>query len=411
VSCGGPEWKGGGDPTLFSFPEALTRLLDEVRATAVELCRLEEVAGRVLRAPVIADRAFPPFDRVMMDGFALRSSDWKAGRRRFQCVGSAPAGDVARRLPESEAVCLEIMTGAPMAVGADCLVPIEEIAELSGSEVVFRADAEVEAGQFIHSAGSDVSAGRVLLEPGRLLGSREIGVAASCGFAFVEVAVLPKIAVVATGDELVEVAAVPLPHQIRQSNGHALAAALERAGIPPALTVKCGDDSKQVGPELEELLAAYDWVIFTGAISKGARDFLPEMLEHLGYRRVFHGVAQRPGKPAGCWVRADGKLVIGLPGNPVSALTGLHTFVLPALRRAVGLVVRRKHVALDDPAIGLPDYTWHLPVRILDGDRVEPAPTGNSGDFVGLLASDGFVTLPPRGERDPSKPLPFTRWL
>jgi molybdopterin molybdotransferase len=403
---------GGGDPArMISFPEALSRLLSEVNPASVDSCRIEEAAGRVLRSAVVSDRALPPYDRVMMDGFALRSKDWEAGLRTYSIAGIAPAGRPALELPEGVGTCVEIMTGAPLAIGADCIVPVEEATAISANHVTFQDHAGVVAGRHIHRAGSDVEEGMVLLAPCRRLGGRELGVAASCGFAWLQVSALPRIAVIATGDELVEVAARPEPHQIRQSNAHALAATLTRAGFPPSQVMACGDDVAGEEPGLRAVLEAHEWVILTGAVSKGARDFVPEMLNRLGYRRLFHGVAQRPGKPAGCWVGKAGELVIALPGNPVSAITGLHAFVLPALAMAAGLDVASLPVHFDASENGLPDFSWHLPVKLVGGLRVIPAPTGNSGDFIGLLASDGFITLPPRSAGPAASSYPFTAWL
>jgi len=396
---------------MITFPDALSRLLGEVRLSPVEPCRIEDAAGRVLRAPVVADRALPPYDRVMMDGFALCWRDWESGLRTYSIAGVAPAGRAALELPEGVGTCVEIMTGAPLAIGADCIVPVEEVAGIDGTRVTFLKTADVVAGRFIHRSGSDVGAGEVLLKSGRRMGGREVGVAASCGFPWLEVSALPRIAVIATGDELVEVEASPEPHQIRQSNAHAIAAALNRAGFPASRVMACGDDVAREEPALRAVLEAHEWVVLTGAVSKGARDFVPEMLTRLGYRRLFHGVAQRPGKPAGCWVGRAGELVIALPGNPVSAITGLHAFVLPALAKAAALDVAGVPVHLDAAVSGLPDFTWHLPVKLLGGSRVTPAPTGNSGDFIGLLASDGFITLPPRSDGPAASSHPFTPWL
>jgi len=398
---------------MHSFAEALGLLHSQVRTAEVERCRIEQAGGRVLRVAVHADRALPPYDRVMMDGYALRRRDWDDGRRVFDVAGSAPAGAAAAVLPGRSGVCLEVMTGAPCPLGADAIVPVEEVAgpaEAAG-QVRFAEGADPQPGRFIHAAGSDVAAGAELLAAGTVLGSREIGVAASCGAAWLEVSAQPVIAVVATGDELVAVDAQPAAHQIRQSNAHALAAALAAAGFPASRVMACGDDAARAEADLAGVLAGHEWVIFTGAVSKGRRDFLPALLEKLGYRRLFHGVAQRPGKPAGCWVGRDQRLVIALPGNPVSALTGLHAFVLPALELASARHLKSpvRH-RLDDPAAGLPGFTLHLPVVLSGGGGAVAAPTGNSGDFIGLLKSDGFLTIPPLADRQAGASLPFTRW-
>ncbi|MEO7101095.1 MAG: molybdopterin molybdotransferase MoeA [Luteolibacter sp.] len=394
---------------MLSFREALDLLLKNTPPLAVERCRLEETAGRVLREPVTADRPFPAFDRVMMDGFALKSADWQAGQRFFQLTDSAPAGKPQVRMAEERGTCVEVMTGAPCPLGADLIVPVEEVISNQAGVVRFSEHHERVPGKFIHRTGSDALAGQLLLESGCLLGSREIGVAASCGKAFLEVSKKPEIAVIATGDELVGVDQTPAAHQIRQSNGYSLAAALERAGYPPADVGVLGDEISIAGPTLEKLLATHDWLILTGAVSQGARDFVPSLLVELGCKLVFHGVAQRPGKPAGCWIGPKGQVIMALPGNPVSALTGLHAFVIPALAVASGLPLPSlRRVILEDRLASLPDFTRHLPVTLRADGRAEAAVTGNSGDFIGLLKSEGFLTLPPRG--DEATAFPFTPW-
>jgi molybdopterin molybdotransferase len=401
------------DLLMVSFHEALDILLKCTPLMATERCRLEDATGRVLRKSVAADRAVPAFDRVMMDGYALRSADWQAGHRSLRVTDSAPAGRPGVSLSAEVGTCVEVMTGAPCPSGADCIVPVEEVVGTDPGCVKFGESAAPVAGRFIHRAGSDAAAGQILLESGILLGSREIGVAASCGSAWLEVSRVPKIAVIATGDELVGVDEFPAPHQIRQSNAHSLAAALKLGGYPPRHVGVVNDEVSAARPVIAELLGNHDWLILTGAVSKGAPDFVPTLLAELGCRQVFHGVAQRPGKPAGCWIGPGGQLIMALPGNPVSALTGLHAFVFPALAVASGLPrlsVRR--VVMDDRAMQLPGFTRHLPVTLRADGRAESAATGNSGDFIGLLNSDGFVTLPPRGEMNAiSAAFPFTPWL
>jgi len=401
--------QGNEDPRMVSFPEALDLLLAHTPLMAVERCRLANASGRVLRENVAADRPFPAFDRVMMDGHALRFADWQGGHRSFRVTGSAPAGRPAPALTAEAATCVEVMTGAPCPVGADCIVPVEEVVESAAGSVKFAESADPVAGRFIHLAGSDAAAGAILLEAGTLLGSREIGVAASCGAAWLDVSCVPKIAVIATGDELVAVEEIPASHQIRQSNGHSLAAALHRAGYPPREVAVLNDEVSDARPALEKLLAAHDWLVLTGAVSAGARDFVPSLLAELGCRKIFHGVAHRPGKPGGCWIGPEGQVILALPGNPVSALTGLHVFLLPALAVASGLPrPSPRRVVMDDRTQQLADFTRHLPVTLRADGRAEPAATGNSGDFISLLKSDGFVTLPPRGSLDAA--FPFTPW-
>jgi len=397
---------------MISFQDALGRLLEAVPRLGTERLRIEHAAGRVLRQTVFSDREFPPFDRVMMDGYALRGAEWAGGKRTFKVTAQAVAGMPQVAMDDVPDTCVEVMTGAPCPAGADCIIPVEDLAAMEEGGARFDDQVQPVPGRFIHSRGSDVVAGTPLLQQGALLGAREIGVAASCGVAWLEVSRNPMISVVATGDELVAVDETPLPHQIRQSNAHAIATALTRAGFPAANVGTVCDDEEVAVAALAEWLAAGDWLILTGAVSKGARDFVPVVLEELGCRPLFHGVAQRPGKPAGCWIGPKGQIIMALPGNPVSAITGLHAFVLPALARAAGIEGKTGRLVVPVDCPGLDGMTQHLPVTLRTDGRAEAAPTGNSGDFIGLLKSDGFVTLPPRGQLPgPAAAVPFTPWL
>ena len=391
---------------MISFRAACDLLTAAVTVAKTEHVPLESAGGRVLRQEIHADRDFPPFDRVMMDGFAMRAVDFEEGRE-FVLSGTAPAGRPAVELPSTALSCIEVMTGAPLPLGADCIVPVEETSR-DGERIRVSPNFEVVPRRYVHAAGSDARAGECLLKPGVLLGSREIGVAASCGAAMVEISQLPRIAILPTGDELVAVDVIPEAHQIRQSNGHAIRAALTLAGHTAELHATLEDEAD--AEALRGILENNDWLIITGAVSKGARDFVPALLDSLGCRCLFHGVAQRPGKPAGCWLGPAGQVVMALPGNPVSALTGLHAFVLPSLAVASGRPLPRPRLAVPAGRLdGLPGMTQHLPVKLSDDGRAHAAPTGNSGDLIGLLRSDGFVTIPPRGEL--AAAFPYTPWL
>lgn len=394
---------------MIPFSEALRLMLVSARPADSERIRLEDAAGRVLRDPVATDRPFPPFDRVMMDGYALRSRDLLLESGDLQISGTAAAGYAPPPLSPLPGSCIEVMTGAPLPAGADCVVPVEETTCCGPGTIRLDGNARIAPGRNIHAAGSDARAGETIVSAGIRMGSREIGAAASCGAAWLTVSRLPRIAVFATGDELAAVNAIPHPYQIRQSNAHALCAALQRAGYPAAESDTLPDDPAAAGSRIEAALADCDWLVLTGAVSMGGRDFVPEALGRMGCSRLFHGVAQRPGKPVGCWMAPSGAMIAALPGNPVSALTCLHALVLPALARASGLTnPPPPMVRLATPVRRLADFTHHLPVTLADG-AARPAPTGNSGDFTGLLRSDGFLTLPP----DPpsADAFPFTPWI
>lgn len=399
---------------MMSFFHARDLLLENLSIRPTERLPLDSCSGRVLRQQIRADRDFPPFDRVMMDGFAMRTADFEKGRD-FRVDGSAPAGSPAVELSAAPLSCVEVMTGAPLPIGADCIVPVEEIIRV-GESIRVSPNFEVVPRRFVHAAASDARTAEVLLESGNLLGSREIGVAASCGAAWLEVSEPPRIHLLATGDELVAVDEIPQPHQIRQSNASAMACALQRAGHTTVTSACLRDDLSESVTALRSALETFEWLIITGAVSKGARDFVPTLLDSLDCRCLFHGVAQRPGKPAGCWLGPNGQIIMALPGNPVSAITGLHAFVLPALAVVSGLQLPKSRLVIPAGWMdGLLGMTQHLPVKLGDDGRAHAAPTGNSGDFIGLLRSDGFITIPPRGGNPVvggnAVAFPFTPWL
>jgi molybdopterin molybdotransferase len=401
---------------MLTPAEAEARILERLRPLPAEDCPLTAAHGRVLRAPILAERDFPPFDRVTMDGFALRAAAVEGGRRRFRIQGLQAAGMVPLSL-EGDDACVEIATGAVQPPGADAIVPYEQ-ARREGDALVLADDLAVAAGQHLHPRGSDAQEGAVIVPAGTRLTGREIAVAASCGRAVLSVSQRPSIAVVASGDELVEVdAAFVAPHQVRKSNDYALRAVLlATGGASRVERFHLRDLKHELETQLRRILAEFDVVLLTGGVSKGRFDYIPEVLGALGVENIFRGVAQRPGKPF--WFGLSGRHtpVFALPGNPVSTYTCLHRYVLPALARlAGGPAPRVEQAVLAKPLrFGAP-LSWLLPV-IVSSDAAgrlvaEPAPFNTSGDFAGLVGTDGFVELPP-GPRDfPAGTVaPFRRW-
>lgn len=382
-----------------------------------EDCPLAEAHGRILRADVRADRDLPPFDRVTMDGYALRAAALAAGVRTFRVEGVQAAGMVPRTLGGAADGCVEIMTGAVLPAGADCVVPYEETARVERGAGKIAAEGvainvaetagKFSAGHAIHRRGSDHRAGALIVGGGVRLTGRELAVAAACGQEFLSVAHRPKIAVVTTGDELVEIGAGVAPHQIRRSNDLALRAALALAGYPRVERFHVRDVREEIEHRLWHLLAEYDVVLLTGGVSKGKFDFLPEELARQGVRKIFHGVAQRPGKPFWFGLSARSTPVFALPGNPVSAYTCLHRYVLPALAHASGALAAPARVAALAAAVMFkPELACLLPVKLSIGPRAEslatPEAVNTSGDFAGLVGTDGFVELPAEREEFPA---------
>lgn len=361
---------------------------------------LAESVGQVLRETVRSDRPQPPYDRVTMDGFALRAP--RKVRREFRVEGTQRAGEAPHRLTSGSG-CIEIMTGAVLPRGCDTVVPVENV-ERRGDTIVVTGT--LEPGRFIHRAGSDFKRGATVLQPGLHLDGPALGVAATVGRTYLRVARSPRIALATTGDEVVPVAMRPLPHQIRGSHANALAASLELHGYHGVQTVHLPDNERALARGLKQLLARCDVLIVTGGVSKGRFDFIPSVLAELGVRAVVHGVRQQPGKPFLCGRSAHGPLVFGLPGNPVSALVCLHRYVLPALAAVAGAAQATPlRVRLQEEPGGPDGLTLFRPVRIAQDGRGQlvatHVPMKNSGDFFPLVQSDGFVEIPPKRTKNP----------
>jgi len=350
-----------------------------------------------------------------MDGYALRTRALAAGVAQFRVRAVQAAGAPPQALGPAPDDCVEIMTGAVLPGGADAVVPYEDTARTDDT-VTTAAGKSFLAGHAVHRQGSDHRAGEVVVPAGARLTARAIAVAAACGRGKLAVSARPRIAVVATGDELVEVDAAPEAHQLRRSNDYALRAALLLAGFPQVERFLLRDAREEIAPALERLLAEFDVLILTGGVSQGRFDLLPSELERQGVTKVFHGVAQRPGKPFWFGVSTRGKPIFALPGNPVSSHVCLHRYVLPALARAAGLAASPPpRVALAAPVNFAPRLAWFLPVVLAaDSDgipRARPAPANTSGDLSGLVGTDGFVELPAEIRDFPAgTAAPFWAW-
>jgi molybdopterin molybdotransferase len=393
---------------MLDVAEAEALILEHPPALQVEQRPLEAASGAVLQQTVVADRDQPPFDRVTMDGIALRFADWQTGQRRFSVIGTQGAGASALRLEQPDQ-CVEIMTGALLPAGADTIVPVERITR-EADEALVEQDYPAQAGQFIHGRGSDRRAGDTLLTPGMSITPAAMAVLASAGCAQVTVARSPAIAVISTGDELVDVDQPVAPFQIRSSNDRAIATALAGRGFNDVTRARLPDNEAQLREALEQLHNQHDVLILSGGVSMGKYDYVPTVLATLGVELVLHKIRQRPGLPMWFGVSASGKPVYALPGNPVSTLVCLTRYVLPALKRGLGArEPSAEHLALAEPVQFKPDLTYLLPVaRTSDpdhGGRALPRPTNTSGDFSSLTASDGFVELPRGQDLYPTGPV------
>ncbi|HXB02243.1 MAG TPA: molybdopterin molybdotransferase MoeA [Opitutaceae bacterium] len=400
---------------MLTPTEAEALILASIPPMPTEDVPLAEAHGRVLRANLRADRDLPPFDRVMLDGYALRAAAWAAGTQTFRVTGLQAAGMIPQKLAAGD-TCIEIATGAALPEGADCVVPYEDTTR-DGETMKISAAAKLAPGHAVHRCGSDYAAGTVIVSAGTRLTGREIAVAAACGCAALAVNSQPKIAVIVTGDELVDVGAEVGPHQLRRSNDYALRAALHAAGWLRVERFHLHDMRHEIEHTLWHILAEFDVVLLTGGVSKGKFDFLPAVLAELGVKKKFQGVAQRPGKLLWFGLSPRTRPVFALPGNPVSSYTCLHRYVLPALTQAAGAPpAALRLVALAAPVSFKLPLAYFLPVKISSsptaGLLATPAAVNTSGDFAGLVDTDGFVELPAGQEEFPAGTVVrFWEWV
>lgn len=380
---------------MISVAEAFTAVLAHRLTLPEEACPLSSAAGRILKAPLTADRDLPPFDRVMMDGIAIQFDQFATGQRRFSVSGMQRAGQPQGTLTDASA-CLEVMTGTVLPGGTDTVIRYEDV-QLDNGWAEVLVD-NLKPGQNIHRKATDGIAGQELVPVGTRLGPAEIAVAASVGQATVSVSALPRIALISTGDELVDIPETPLPHQIRRSNTYLLQAALQAVGAQVRL-FHLPDEVDTMETALRSLLTEYDALVLSGGVSAGKADFVPAVMNRLGVKQVFHQVAQRPGKPLWFGASEAGKVVFGLPGNPVSTFLCAYRYLLPWLKASLGVSISSpRFVRLSEAVTFMPKITYFLPVSVSSDETgiawAKPLPGSSSADYANLLHCDGFLEIP-----------------
>jgi molybdopterin molybdotransferase len=350
--------------------------------------------GAVLAEPIHADRDLPPFNRVAMDGIAIHSDIFKGKGQDFIIDGVQAAGAVPLIL-NNLAHCIEVMTGSVLPVNTDVVIRYEDLKISEGKATVLIE--KLNSGMNIHSQANDAKKGEPLLKPNQRISPAEISLLASVGKKSVRVFEFPKVAVISSGDELVEIEENPLPHQIRKSNIYALQAAMFEIGWR-STSFHLTDDQTIIKKSLQTILVNNDVLILSGGVSKGKFDFIPEALEEVGIKKFFHGVSQRPGKPFWFGASADQrKIVFALPGNPVSTFLCFHKYIKPWIMLSLGVSTAPKSAKLVSDVKFNPSLTYFLQVKTEMKDGVllaHPIAGGGSGDFVSLKDVDGFLELP-----------------
>jgi molybdopterin molybdotransferase len=409
---------------ILSYEQALDEVLLRARALAAPTSQqrvpLQEAQGRILAAPVIAPRDHPPFNRSTRDGFAVRAQDLTSNAQ-LRIIGSLRAGESWTAAPIAAGQAMEIMTGAPLPAGADAVIMLEHVIA-TGETLRLTQPRKIKTGDHVVVRGSEARSGDHVLSAGRRIGPAEIAVAASCGAAQLNVFEQTKVAIVPTGDELVEPSltspATLTDAQIYNSNSHALAA-LTRAEGAYAAQLKIARDTRE---DLWERLAQgsmWDLLVLSGGVSMGKHDLVEEMLTHFGAEFFFTGAKIQPGKPIvfGRMPKRGGDLLpadrpwhgpwtyfFGLPGNPISTQVCFHLFVAPLLRALSGETEITSHFAearLSESVRANPDLTRFLPAELsstFDSAAVRLIGWQGSGDLAANARANCYCVLPPRAD-------------
>ncbi|MDQ6610062.1 MAG: molybdopterin molybdotransferase MoeA [Bacteroidota bacterium] len=378
---------------LVSVLDAETIILDCKKSYGNEVLPFEECCGRILAADIIADRDFPSFDRVTMDGIAINYSAYQNGLRHFQIERTMAAGD--RPLPlQKKNNCIEIMTGAALPNGTDSVIRYEDLSIENGIATIL-ADT-VSKGQNIHNKGKDRKKRQTVATANQLIDAAVIAVAASVGATHLTIEKLPRIAIISTGNELVNVNENPLDWQIRSSNNYAIQTVLKTYSIN-ADRFHANDDPVTSKIIIQDCLSNYDVLLLTGGVSMGKFDCIPQILEEAGATKLFYKVQQKPGKPF--WFGHKGqKIVFAFPGNPVSTFLCLHRYFIPWLKACLQLETKKLYAILNEDIEFVPSLHYFLQVKInaaADGKLIAIPVKGNgSGDYANLVEADAFMELP-----------------
>ncbi|MFT5884631.1 MAG: molybdopterin molybdotransferase [Arcticibacterium sp.] len=382
-------------------------ILENASSFGEELISFGKARGRVLAEAIKSDRDMPPFDRVTMDGIGLQGKAYNGGQRVFKIEQIQFAGEPQKTLKDPKA-CIEVMTGASLPISTDSIIRYEDI-EIDGGSATIKN--ELNMFRNVHGKGQDRKLGEVLLPAGVQLRSADLAVLATVGKVQVLVNKLLKVAVVTSGDELVDVSQVPMPHQIRKSNIYCISSLLE----PYSAQIHqfhLKDNLEESISLLSAIFKTHDVVVLSGGVSAGKKDYLPEALKAAGVAKVFHKIQQRPGKPM--WYGTKGNVsVFALPGNPVSSFMCAVRYVLPWLKKSIGLKVQKELAVLSENVAFKPPLSYFMQVTLSQKDavlRATPVEGGGSGDLANLNLSHAFMELPKQDSSQYQKGTIYPIW-
>ena len=377
---------------LISVTEAESIISSHIHTGFTETVSFTDAYGRILREPVYSDRDLPPFNRVMMDGIAIKHLSWSELNRDFPIQGIQAAGTAALKL-ENEDHCIEVMTGCMLPEGCDTVIPIEQL-NIQNSSAKIQACANIKHGQYIHQQGSDSAADNKLLEVGTKLLAPELSILASCGKTKVLVSKLPHILLLSTGDEVIHPHHKPLPHQIRRSHAAGLTASITSLQLGKVDTEHVNDDPEKLESVIHQALEKYDIIVMTGGVSRGKYDYVAPILKKLLGAPLFHGIAQKPGKPFAFWQKNEHPPVFALPGNPVSVIACAARYLFPALHKVVTGNIYQPDKLNVAGSFSCPPKFSSLTPAILSNGSLQLESSINSGNFIALTGSHGVAELP-----------------
>jgi molybdopterin molybdotransferase len=379
---------------MITVDQALRIVLDQVRPLESESVAIEAARGRITAEDVRADIDLPPFDRARMDGYAVRSSDVSAAPVKLRVIGEIAAGaQFDGRVSAGEAV--KIFTGAPIPAGVDAVQKVE-VTRSNGQTVELLEP--VKSGQFITPRASEIASGEIVAEAGRFIGPAEMAVLASFGYASLSVGRRPRVAVMSTGSELVDVSAKPAGGQIRNSNSYTIGAYAEEAGAIADILETVEDTPEATREALSRAAESHDIVITSGGVSMGDYDLVKAALNEIGAETYFDKVIIRPGKPI-VFARRDNTFFFGLPGNPVSTSVTFNVFVRPAIRQMQGETSPMLRTVMAHLSRNVRDASSrrsYLPARMfVEGGRAmaEPLKWAGSSDLVAFMRANALIIV------------------
>lgn len=388
--------------------EAIARMLERLAPVDTDMLAWDEAAGRVLAEPIVTDRPSPAADVSAMDGYAVALGEVKGGAVLAIADRVLP-GRAAPAMPIG--ACVQIMTGAVVPEGADAVIKREDVSEYE-ERIELPGDIAVECGQNIRRRGENEAAGVTVVDAGTPIDASVTAALVSFGSSKVNVFRRVRVAIITTGDELLEPGDQAADYQIRDSNGptlHAMFAPVPWVEVVSRVHVR--DEPDALADAITDALGQCDALLLTGGVSAGTHDFVPGELAKAGCEIVFHKLPIRPGRPLLGAVGPGGELVMGLPGNPVSVMCTTRRIGVPLLRRRAGFAIA------DAPGLpveltehdGRPLHLWwYRPVKIKSDGRATLGPSKGSGDLVSSARCDGFVEIPP--QRDDTGPFAYTPW-